>query len=140
MTYIKIISGQYDWLAVLQEDLAPQTCDWFLQKLPYVGHFLQGRWSGNAAFIRLGTSAAELPHENATCYPQNGQIVLYPGDAVHGGGEIYMPYGANSFACEYGKIAGNPFLTLIEGQHLLPQYGELVHSRGAQDVLFELLE
>jgi len=139
MKRIKIASGQYTWVARLEESIAPQTCAWFLQKLPYKAHFLQGRWSGNAAFIRLGVSGANVPWEKATTYPQNGQMVMYPGDAVQGGGEIYMPYGANAFACEYGKIAGNPFLTIIEGQESLSQYGELVHAQGAQAVLFELI-
>jgi len=139
MKKIIITSGQYTWLAALQEELAPQTCDWFMQQLPYRTQFLQGRWSGKAVFSRLAT-AAHLPLENATVYPQTGQIVLYPGgDAgVQGGGEIYMPYGANAFACEYGKLAGNPFLKIIEGQALLPEYGETVYTRGVQDVLFEL--
>jgi len=140
MKRIKITSGEYTWIARLNEAATPQTCAWFLRCLPYKTLFLQGRWSGNAVFARLQTSAANVPWENATTYPQNGQIVLYPGDAVQGGGEIYMPYGANAFACEYGKIAGNPFLTIIEGQDSLPQYGELVHSQGAQEVLFEWVD
>jgi len=140
MKRIIITSGQYTWLAVLQEELAPQTCDWFMQQLPYHTQFLQGRWSGKAVFSRLGTSAAHLPPENATVYPQTGQIVLYPGGerGVQGGGEIYMPYGANAFACEYGKLAGNPLLAIIEGGVLLPAYGETVYTQGVQDVLFEL--
>lgn len=140
MKRIKITSGDYIYFAQLEEETAPKTCAWFLRKLPFRTHISQGRWSGKAVFIRLGATAAELDYENATSYPQNGEIVLYPGDTVRGGGEIYMPYGPNEFSCEYGKIAGNRFLSIIENKDSLSRFGELVHWGGAQEILFELVE
>lgn len=140
MKRIKITSGQYTYLARLEEETAPQTCAWFLKKLPFKTHISQGRWSGKAVFIRLGTTGAGVAYENATCYPQTGDIVMCPGDATQGGGEIYMPYGPNAFACEYGKLAGNHFLSIVEGRQSLPQFGELVHWHGAQEILFELAD
>ncbi|WP_250517757.1 DUF3830 family protein [Caballeronia sp. INDeC2] len=138
MKRIKITSGEYVYFARLEEESAPKSCAWFLNKLPFKSHISQGRWSGKAVFIRLGTTAAELGYENATSYPQNGDVVLYPGDATRGGGEIYMPYGPNEFSCEYGKIAGSRFLTIIKNQDSLPKFGELVHWDGAQEIVFEL--
>ena len=88
MKRIKITSGQYTYLARLEEETTPQTCAWFLKKLPFKTHISQGRWSGKAVFIRLGATGAEVAYENATCYPQTGDIVMYPGDATQGGGEI----------------------------------------------------
>ncbi|WP_454805923.1 DUF3830 family protein [Paraburkholderia fungorum] len=140
MARIKITSGKYIYFARLEEALAPKTCAWFLQMLPFRTHISQGRWSGKAVFIRIGTKGTGVGYEKATSYPQTGAIVMYPGDATCGGGEIYMPYGPNAFACEHGRIAGNHFLSIIENQQSLPEFGELVHWHGAQEILFELVD
>ena len=47
-------------------------------------------------------------------------------------------YGAVRFAASVGQLAGNPFLTLVDGLEQLPQLGQLVLWKGAQDVCFEI--
>ena len=42
------------------------------------------------------------------------------------------------FAANVGQLAGNPFLTITEGLHQLPQLGRMVLWQGAQDVSFEV--
>ena len=51
--------------------------------------------------------------------------------------EILFPYGETRFASKFGPLAGNHFLTIIEGVEQLPALGELVLRRGAQEVVFE---
>lgn len=140
MKHIKITAGKYVFLARLEDEKSPKTCAWFLDLLPYRAHICQGRWSGKASFIRIGATGAEVGYEKATSYPQLGEIVMYPGSKEQGGGEIYMPYGPNEFACEFGTIAGNHFLSIVKGKDELPEFGELVHWHGAQEILFEAVE
>lgn len=140
MTHIKITVGEHEFLARLETEKSPKTCLWFLNLLPYRAHICQGRWSGKASFIRLGSTGAHVAYEKATSYPQVGEVVMYPGDKEQGGGEIYIPYGPNEFSCEFGKISGNHFLSIVEGKDELPELGEHVHWHGAQEILFELVE
>jgi hypothetical protein len=39
-----------------------------------------------------------------------------------------------------GQLAGNHFLTVIEGQENLEAFGKLVLWQGAQDILFQLTD
>jgi hypothetical protein len=51
--------------------------------------------------------------------------------------EILLPYGPASFASKAGPLAGNHFLTIVEGLEALPGLGRLVLWQGAQDIRFE---
>lgn len=48
-------------------------------------------------------------------------------------------YGAVRFASKIGQLAGNHFLTIVEGREHLRALGECVPWQGAQDILFETL-
>lgn len=77
-----------------------------------------------------------IAYENHTSHPTPGQILIYAQEFSEP--EILMPYGACTFSSKVGQLAGNHFLTLLEG---VEQLGELGHSilwEGAQDILFEL--
>ena len=51
--------------------------------------------------------------------------------------EIILAYGACSFSSKMGQLAGNHFLTIVEGREKLRELGRKVLWEGAQDVLFE---
>jgi len=140
MIHIRVSSGNYVFIMQLEQEKSPLTCQWFLDRLPYKTHMSQGRWSGKAVFARLGTTAAKIAYESATSFPHPGDVVMYPGDGLRGGGEIYMPYGPNMFSCEYGRIAGNHFLSIVKGAEQLAAFGELAHWHGAQEMLFERMD
>jgi hypothetical protein len=78
----------------------------------------------------------DLPPENATTVPQAGEILLYPGGVSEV--EILFPYGSTYFASVAGPLAGNHFLTIVEGREQLHDLGQLVQWHGAQDVSFSL--
>lgn len=123
--------------ARLEREVAPRTCELFVAMLPLRGRLVQARWSGRAAWVPLGSDhVLDVPPENATSIPLPGQILLYPGGVSEV--EILVPYGATSFASVAGPLAGNHFLTVIEGQDRLAELGERVLWQGAQDVAFEL--
>ena len=51
-----------------------------------------------------------------------------------------FPYGACCFASKLGQLAGNHFLTVVEGREQLREMGRTILWEGAQDIVFELVE
>ncbi|MCA9968210.1 MAG: DUF3830 family protein, partial [Anaerolineales bacterium] len=95
------------------------------------------RWSGEACWIPLGDFKLNVGFENHTSHPAPGEILFYPGG--YSETEILFPYGAACFASKMGQLAGNHFLTIIEGKENLRPICEKVLWQGAQDILFETL-
>lgn len=121
--------------ARFEDELAPLTCAAFRGRLPFVDRILQARWSGRSAWIPLGDFDFGIGHENPTSVPLPGEILIYPGGVSET--EILFPYGATVFASVAGRLAGNHFLTIVEGAERLAELGELVLWHGAQDIRFE---
>ncbi|MDQ6660990.1 MAG: DUF3830 family protein, partial [Chloroflexota bacterium] len=86
-------------------------------------------------WIPLGDFQLGVGFENHTCYPSRGDILFYPGGISET--EILFPYGSASFASKVGQLAGNHFLTIVEGQEHFPDLGRLALWQGAQDIVFE---
>ena len=133
--HIRITVGNLIFTARLEEQIAPATCAAFLKLLPYHEKIIQARWSGEAAWIPLGEFKFGVDWENAISYPSPGEILLYPGGISET--EILFPYGHCSFASKAGSLAGNHFLTVVEGNDQLAALGRLVLWQGAQDIMFE---
>jgi hypothetical protein len=137
MTKIRITVSSFEFIAHMEERLAPGTCTQFRTLLPYAQKLIHARWSGEACWIPLGGFKLDVGIENATSYPSPGDILFYPGG--YSETEILFPYGATRFASKMGQLAGNHFLTIIQGRESLQDMGLLVLWHGAQDVLFEEL-
>ena len=60
---------------------------------------------------------------------------MYPGGVSET--EILLAYGAVRFASKVGQLAGNHFLTIVDGLEQLRPLGELTLWQGAQTILFE---
>jgi Protein of unknown function (DUF3830) len=135
MRTLRIMVGDLEFTARLEEEAAPTTCAAFRKLLPFRNKLIQARWSGEAAWIPLGNFDPGLSFENHTSYPAPGQILLYPGGFSET--EILFPYGSTCFASKVGQLAGNHFLTIIEGMTNLSALGHLVLWKGAQDIVFE---
>ena len=120
----------------LEESAAPLTCAAFVQALPFRSKLIQARWSGEAAWIPLGGLEFGVSFENHTSHPVPGaKILLYPGG--YSETEILVPYGNTLFASKLGQLAGNHFLTVVEGGEQLEELGRRVLWEGAQDVVFD---
>ncbi len=76
--------------------------------------------------------------ENHTSHPAPGEILFYPGGFSET--EILFPYGACRFASKLGQLAGNHFLTVVEGREQLREMGRTVLWEGAQDITFTRAE
>src|ERR1700720_2621260 len=137
LTDIAINAGPYAFTARFEREAAPLTCACFESLLPYRERLIHVRWSGEACWIPLGTLDLGLGYENATSFPAPGQILLYPGGISET--EILLAYGAVRFASKVGQLAGNHFLTIVEGLDQLRPLGELVLWSGAQDIEFARL-
>lgn len=134
MRTLQITAGPYEFTARLEEEVAPLTCAAFASLLPFRNKIIQARWSGESAWIPLGDFKVGVGFENATSHPAPGEILLYPGGFSET--EILFPYGAAMFASKLGQLAGNHFLTIIEGREQLRELGRLVLWEGAQDIVF----
>src|SRR3954470_130478 len=135
MTDIRITAGGFSFMARLERAAAPRTCEWFAAMLPYRERIIHVRWSGEACWIPLGGLDLGIGYENATSHPAPGQILLHPGGISET--EILFAYGAVRFASKVGQLAGNHFMTVVEGLEQLRPLGEMTLWQGAQPILFE---
>jgi hypothetical protein len=131
---LKITAGPYIFTAKMEE-AAPLTCAAFEKLLPFENRIIHVRWSGEAVWVPLGDTRIIEQYENHTTYPSRGDILLYPGGISET--EILIAYGSTSFASKMGALAGNHFLTIVEGREHLYELGNMVLWQGAQDILFE---
>jgi hypothetical protein len=134
MTDIRITAGPFAFTARFEWEAASLTCAKFGSLLPYRERLIHVRWSGEACWIPLGALDIGLPPENATSYPAPGHILLYPGGISET--EVLLAYGPTRFASKAGQLAGNHFLTIVEGLENLRQLGELTLWHGAQQIEF----
>jgi hypothetical protein len=137
MSDVRITSGAIVMLAKFERRWAPKTCEWFAGRLPYSTQLIHVRWSGEACWIPLGVLDPGIGYENATSYPEPGQFLFHPGGVSEA--EILLAYGACRFASKAGQLAGNPFLTVIEGREGLRPLGATALWRGAQDIEFSAI-
>ena len=135
MRTLRITVGDLVFVARLEDAAAPRTCAAFSGLLPFRNKIIQARWSGEAAWIPLGAFDVGIGFENHTSHPAPGEILLYPGG--YSETEILFPYGGTLFASKMGQLAGNHFLTVIEGREHLAELGRRVLWEGAQEIRFE---
>jgi hypothetical protein len=133
---LRVTAGGLSFVARLEEEDAPETVAAFRRLLPLESRIIHVRWSGEAGWIPLGDLDLKLASENATCYPQAGEILLYPGGISET--EILLSYGYVSFASKAGQLAGNHFGTIVEGNENLRALGKRLLWEGAQEVEFAL--
>ncbi|MFO7271577.1 MAG: DUF3830 family protein [Sphaerobacter thermophilus] len=138
MARVRITVGALEFVARWEEEAAPKTCAAFRELLPFESKLIQARWSGESAWVPLGDFQLGVGFENATSYPAPGEILFYPGG--YSETEILVPYGPTCFASKLGQLAGNHFLTIVEGRERLPELGRLVVWEGAQDITFTAMD
>ena len=137
MSRLRITAGGFGFIAETHPD-APLTVAAFQKLLPYRQKIIHVRWSGEGVWVPLCEWKLGVDFENHTSHPSKGDILFYPGG--YSETEIIWAYGSCSFASKMGQLAGNHFLTIVEGKEHLAELGRKVLWEGAQDVLFEALD
>src|SRR5829696_925502 len=132
---VRITVGDLTLAARFEEAAAPATCAAFRAVLPFASRLIQARWSGESGWVPLGEYHLGVGVENATSYPSPGEILFYPGG--YSETEILFPYGHSCFASKLGQLAGNHFLTIVDGHDQLKEVGRRVLWEGAQEIRFE---
>ena len=133
-TRVRITAGGHSFIALTNPD-APKTVEAFLKILPYREKVIHVRWSGEGVWIPLGEFKLGVDFENHTSHPSIGDLLFYPGG--YSETEILLAYGSCCFASKMGQLAGNHFLTVVEGKENLRLLGRKVLLEGAQDIVFE---
>ena len=112
---LEIAAGGFDFVARFEEEAAPADG----RRVPAAA---AARVDGSstcagaarAAGFPSATSTSGIGPENATCYPNPGEIVFYPGGVSET--EILLAYGYVSFASKAGPLAGQPLRDDRRGQ------------------------
>ncbi len=136
MARIRITAAGHSFIAETHPD-APLTVAAFMKLLPYRQKLIHVRWSGEGVWVPLGEFQLGVGFENHTSHPSMGDILFYPGN--YSETEIILAYGACRFASKMGQLAGNHFLSIVEGRENLRAFGIAVLWQGAQAVVFEAL-
>ena len=131
---LSITARDFSFEARFEETLAPRTVEAFRTLLPLESRIIHVRWSGEAGWIPFGDLDLGLAPENATSYPNPGEIVLYPGGVSET--EILLAYGYVNFASKAGQLAGNHFATITSGAENLAELGRCFLWEGAQPIEF----
>jgi hypothetical protein len=135
---ISIRVGNVQFIAVLEQALAPRTCALFRGMLPLHAQLIHCRWSGESMWVPLRQPPTHAGLENQTGHPTPGQILLYSSPDFDEP-EILIPYGACSFSSKVGPLAGNHFLTITHGLESLNKLGLRVLWDGAEEIAFEAM-
>jgi len=136
MSNLRITAAGFAFVAATHPE-APLTVAAFMKLLPYRQQLIHVRWSGEGVWVPLGDWSLGVGFENHTSHPSVGDILFYPGG--YSETEIILAYGSCCFASKMGQLAGNHFLTIIEGREHLRELGRKVLWEGAQDIVFEAL-
>ena len=141
MTKLRITANGREFIAETHPD-APETVAAFMKLLPYTQKLIHVRWSGEAGWVPLGdwkleNDGKDVGFENHTSHPSVGDVLFYPGG--YSETELLIAYGSCCFASKMGQLAGNHFLTIVEGKEYLRELGKKILWDGAQEVRFELL-
>jgi hypothetical protein len=135
---IEIDIGGEVFRARFEEQDAPRTVARFRQLLPFTDRIIHVRWSGEACWIPMGERDLSLGFENATSHPAPGHVIVYPGGMPTSLSEteILIAYGPCCFASKAGQLAGNHFLTILDGGERLAKVGRGVLWDGAKNITF----
>jgi hypothetical protein len=138
MADIEIDIGGEVFRAVFEGKDAPLTVARFRQLLPFSDKIIHVRWSGEACWIPMGERDLSLGFENATSHPAPGHVIVYPGGMPTSLSEteILIAYGPCGFASKAGPLAGNHFLTILDGGERLAKVGRSVLWDGAKGITF----
>jgi hypothetical protein len=129
---LQISAGGFDFAARFEERDAPETVAVLRRMLPLESKLIHVRWSGEGCWIPMGDLDVGIGPENATRYPNPGELIFFPGGVSET--ELLVAYGYVAFASKAGALAGNHFATIVEGNENLRELGRRCLWEGAQAI------
>ena len=125
-------------IASLEDEQAPLTCDhvWKSLEQPLEGIFNHGHESGPEIWFYM-PPAPDLPNENATLFPEVGDILFYHYDGQLPRGEkifdmgIYYGRGGKGLLA-VGWVPGNLFATVTENLKGVQEAARFINDHGPQ--------
>lgn len=121
---ITLAGSKVSTLAILHEDLAPETCGEVLKALPIAADALHAKWGGNEIWASLPRlNVAKFENENVFASP--GEIMLVR--PAPGAFDLAIFYGKGWCFGPSGFTPGNHFATIVEN---LPEF-----AKAAQELL-----
>jgi hypothetical protein len=99
--------GPYRFEARFESSAAPRTCAAFRGLLPFTSQVIHVRWSGEAVWAPLGELSIGVAPENATTYPQLGEVLWYPGGVSET--ELLIAYGGRTLPARPGRWPATTF-------------------------------
>ena len=135
MSALHISIGGRRFAAPLRWDLAPQSCMRLTQMLPFRGHVIHARWSGEAIWSPLSTvwpNTAILEPEHAKGHPEPGEVLLFVDRRSEP--ELLVAYGMTRFASKAGPLEGNPVLLIEDDLPQLVERGREILMHGAMEL------
>ena len=130
---LEIVIADFVFHASFEEENAPETVRAVRTRLlPLRSQIIHVRWSGQGGWIPFGGLDLGIGPENATSYPNRGELILYPGGVSET--ELLLAYGYVSFASKAGPLAGNHFATIQDGQENLLAMGTALLWEGAKTI------
>lgn len=103
---LRISIGDLNFVARLEMEKVPLTCNIFKALLPFRNKAIHSRWSCEAVRAPLGDFEFGIGSENHASHPSRGDVLLYLGGNSET--ELLFAYGSSSFASKMGALAG-PF-------------------------------
>ena len=74
---LEIVSGEFRFSARLEDEAAPDTVAILRGMLPLESRVIHVRWSGESMWIPFGDLELGLEPENATRFPNPGELLLF---------------------------------------------------------------
>jgi hypothetical protein len=135
---LEISAGDFTFTARLEEDAAPKSVAAFRGMLPLESRVIHVRWSGESMWVPFGDLDLGIGPENATRFPNPGELLLFPGGLSEA--ELLFPYGHVAFGSKAGPLAGNHFATVVTGGEHLRNLGVRCLWEGAHNISFREVE
>ncbi len=132
---ITLESSTVSAVAVLHEDLAPQTCKEVRNVLPLQGQALHAKWGGNEIWTSIPkVNITKFENENIFAAP--GEIMLVqPAPGVF---DLAIFYGKGWCFGPTGFTPGNHFATIVENLAEFAKAGSDVLKKGSQKITIKL--
>ncbi len=139
MTKIKItlLDSNVSVIATLRDDKCPQMVQLLLKKLPHEAKAFHAKWGGGEIWTQIPNFPG-YAHENETCLPSIGEIILMPLKEGLIAFDLWYDRGW-AFGAQ-GFMSGCAVGMVTEGLEKFAPEAEKLSTNGSQGIRIELVK